>query len=258
MVVGAYLSLALKRETEYKGSFYVFVVNNALTFVMWLLFWKIILGAIGGFGAWDFPMMVLLTGFAGISAGMWVLFIAVWRLPGAILTGNFNNYLIRPKHPLLFFIGRGLNIRSLTRVFIGLGLLVYALIVYDFNFSVLQLLIALVIAFIGFLTTYLPFVILSLLTFWIGKAEFIRDLYTELFIFQHYPLSEFSTPVVGFFTLVVPYVFVGTVPVFVLVRWTLWQSLGVLLFLFVLIAVQIFVFNIVWKKGLRRYESYGG
>ncbi|MBN1845392.1 MAG: ABC-2 family transporter protein, partial [Sedimentisphaerales bacterium] len=104
----------------------------------------------------------------------------------------------------------------------------------------------------------LPFATVCLTAFWIGRADFLRDLFIELFVFQNYPLSEFPNAFIAVFTFVVPLIFSATAPVLVLTRLSTAQSAGILGLLAGMIAGQLLLFRTIWRRGLKRYESYGG
>ena len=254
----SYVRLAIKHQSEYKSSFYIFLAHQVVAIAVWLTFWKVLLGRIGDFGSWDFPRMVLLTGFVAINGGLWLTFVAIWRLPREILTGQLNSHLIKPVHPFVHFLFRQLNLRSVPRLFIGVGLVTTALCYYDIGFTVRSLVLAGVMSGLSFLTTFLPFATICLAAFWIGRAEFLRDLFIELFVFQNYPLSEFPNAFILVFSLVIPLIFAATVPVLVLTTLNTAQSLGLLVGLILLISGQLALFRFLWRRGLRRYESFGG
>ncbi|MBI9017518.1 MAG: ABC-2 family transporter protein [Phycisphaerae bacterium] len=254
-----YVSLAVKRESEYKAGFYTFIFNQAIGAGVWLLFWKILIGKVGAVGHFDFPHMVMLTGFATINMGMWFMFSFIWRLPREVITGQLNCYLIKPVHPFIHMIMRRLNLRAIPRVGIGLTIVILSLIHFEeISYSPGAIIIAALISLFSFLTTFLPFAMVCMSVFWIGRAEFLRDLFIEFFLFQNYPLSEFPGSFIVFFSAIIPLIFASTVPVLVLTKFTQTQALGLLAAQLVIITVQIFLFRLLWNKGLKRYESYGG
>lgn len=257
-IAPAYVKLAIKHQSEYKSSFYVFLAQQVVTVAVWLTFWKVLLGRIGDFGAWDFPRMMLLTGFVAINGGLWLTFVAIWRLPREILTGQFNSHLIKPVHPFLHCLFRQLNLRSIPRLLIGIALVAAALCRYQIDYTAQSLLLAAVISGLSFFSTVLPFATVCLAAFWIGRAEFLRDLFIELFVFQNYPLSEFPNAFIFIFSLIIPLIFAATVPVLVLTTLTTTQALALLAGLILLIGAQLALFTFLWRKGLKRYESFGG
>ncbi|MBN1764241.1 MAG: ABC-2 family transporter protein [Sedimentisphaerales bacterium] len=257
-ILPEYVKLAVKRESEYKLGFYTFIFHQLVTAAIWLLFWKVLINKIGDFGSWNYGRMVLLTGFVTINMGMWLTFVFIWRLPRQILTGELNSHLIKPVHPFLHMILQHLNLRSLPRILIGVLILIYALSHFELQYSRWSLVVAGVTSFLSFLTSFMPFATICLLAFWIGRAEFIRDLFIELFVFQNYPLTEFPTVFIAVFTVVIPLIFSATVPVLVLTKLSLGWGMLLLAGLIIIISLQLWLFGFLWNRGLRRYESYGG
>lgn len=254
----AYIFTSLKKHTEYKFAFWTFIFGQILQVALWVVFWSVLLNNIGTFGSYTFSMMILLTGFVSFHNGIWFFFIHIWGLPRIILRGEFNTYLTRPVHPLIHFFGRNLNLNNFTQIILGIGLIVYSLVWLDIPFQVNTLVIAFIIAGLSFFATLLPFMTLCLSAFWIGKAEFLRDLYSELFVFENYPLTEFPRVFTIAFTYVIPLIFAGAIPVLVLTQLSLVQSLLMLGLLLLVVIGQLLLFLFIWKKGLMRYESYGG
>ncbi len=256
-----YLALAVRRESEYKAGFYTFIFHQIIAISIWLIFWKAIINNIGDngkLGDWDYGRMVMLTGFVSINMGMWALFSTIWRLPRQILTGELNNHLIKPVHPFLHMVFKRLNLRATPRIFIGIGVLTLGSINSQASHPPSAVCLAALISMLSFLTTIMPFAIVCLAAFWIGKAEFLRDLFIELFLFQNYPLSEFPKPFIVVFTIVIPMIFAATTPVLVLTQWDVATSLTALGAMILIIVTQLLLFKFLWNRGLRRYESYGG
>ena len=140
----------------------------------------------------------------------------------------------------------------------GLAIVTFALVHYDLPYDGFTLILAAFTSLLSFLAVFLPLAIIGISAFWIGRAEFLRDLFVELFVFQNYPLTEFPKFFILVFTFVIPLIFSGTIPVVVLTWDNTAKSFLLFLLLVAIITLQIIVFNVIWKRGLRRYESYGG
>lgn len=257
-LIPAYVRLVLKEEIEYKFAMYLYLLSHVVSVLVWIIFWRAMLNNIGTFGEWSFPLMVLLTGFVTISQGFMWVFLGIYQLPAHILNGKLNTYLVKPVHPFLHLISKEINVHSAVRVALGVVLVVVPLFVYTIPYSTTQLMIALAMSILGFAVTTIPFALVCCLSFWIGRGDFVRDLFAEIFPFQQYPLSEFPTAFVYAFTFVLPLIFSGTFPVLVLTVLTLQESVALLGVLLCLTIGQLAVFSMLWKAGLRRYESYGG
>jgi ABC-2 type transport system permease protein len=253
-----YIRLATRRQAEYKVGFYVFLLNQLFSISLWLIFWKILIDRIGDFGDWTYELIVLLTGFVAVNAGMWLTFIYIWRLPGEILSGSLNSHLIKPVHPFLHMLCKWLNLRSFPRLIMGVAIITFAIIYFDLPFTIPTIIVAGLTSLLSFLAVFLPLAIICLSAFWIGRAEFLRDLFVELFVFQNYPLTEVPSAFIFVFTFVIPLIFSGTIPVLVLTKYSIPHSLRLLLLLLFIVTIQILLFNVLWRKGLRRYESFGG
>ncbi len=226
---------------------------------LWLIFWKVLISKIGDFGKWDYQLVVILTGFVAINAGLWLTFIYIWRVPGEILTGSLNAHLIKPIHPFLHMLCKWLNLRSFPRMLFGVIIIIYGMVSFDISYSIMSVILACLMSILSFLAVFLPLAMIGLTAFWIGRAEFLRDLFVELFVFQNYPLTEFPSAFIFVFTLIIPLIFSGTIPALILTeKITFGWSMLLLLLLVVIIVIQLVCFNKLWMKGLRRYESHGG
>ena len=255
-----YIHNAIRREVEYKAGFYTFILNQIVAVSIWVVFWRVITRNIGDFGAaWDFPHLMVLSGFVGISNGLWFIFSYIWRVPAEILSGNLNSHLIKPVHPLAHLICKQLNLRAIPRIIMGIIIVSFAVIHFDLKYTWISIILAGVISFLSFIAVYLPLVILSISAFWLGRADFLRNLFVELFVFQNYPLTEFPNIFKYVFIVFLPLAFAGTYPALVLTKgYSTGEGAILIGILMALITCQILVFIILWSKGLRRYESYGG
>lgn len=257
-MLGVYISLALKRQVEYKFSFYTFIFNQVVSIVVWLVFWKVLFTKLGNLGIWDFNKMIMLTGFLNINTGLFAIFGYIWRLPQDIINGNLNSTIIRPVHPFAHMMLKQMNLKSMPRLAMGAAVVTYGIVTSPASISPLSITLSITVSLLSFITSLMPFATICLSAFWIGRADFIRDLFVELFLFERYPLSEFPKSIVVFFSLFVPLIFCATVPVLILSEWNELRSLLVLLAMIAIITLQMLVFIFTWRKGLRRYESYGG
>ncbi len=258
-IIPDYFRLAIKRETEFKAGFYTFILQQAVTVGIWLVFWRALIGRIGDLGEWDFNRMIILTGFATVNMGLWIVFSYIWRLPREILTGELNNHLIKPVHPFIHMIMRRLNLRALPRVGIGIITVIIGFLASDIRFDATAMLLAALVNILSAMTTFLPFALVCISTFWIGRADFLRDLYVELFVFQNYPLSEFPMGFIITFTFFIPLMFTSTLPTMILAGdLGVVESLLIFALMAVIITIQIFAFGYLWNRGLKHYESFGG
>ena len=179
-LVPQYFRLARSREAEYKVGFYTFLLNQIISISVWLVFWRILMDNFGPFGSWSYKHVVLLTGFVAINGGLWLTFIAVWRLPVEILTGALNSHLIKPVQPFVHVVFKSLNLRSFPRILMGVAIIVYGIVHFDLPYDVISIVLAILTSMLSFLSVFIPLAMIGLSAFWIGRAEFLRDLFVEL------------------------------------------------------------------------------
>ena len=240
----ANLLAAMEYRTAFVSQVAGMMLNNAIYFVFWLLFF----GRFPNVRGWSLPDMFLLFGVVAVAFGLAdVLFGNVMRLADVIAGGRLDYYLSLPRPVLL----HALASRSVVS---GLGDALYGLLSFALSRpqsvgEVARFAAAVLFAmaiFIAFL------VLVHSLAFWVGHAGLLAGQVTNAIIsFALYPLELFDgTAKLVLFT-VLPAAFMGAVPAR-LVRQFTWTGLGELAAAAaVLLALSLAVFTV----GLRRYES---
>jgi ABC-2 type transport system permease protein len=233
---------------EYRAAFVSQVLgmmlNNAIYFVFWLLFFERFQTVRG----WGLPDMFLLFGVVAAGFGLAeFLFGNAMRLAEVIAGGRLDYYLSLPRPALL----HALASRSVVS---GLGDALYGLLSFALSrpASVAELVrFAVAVAFA--MTTFVAFLVLvQSLAFWVGHASLLAGQVVNAVIsFALYPLELFDgTAKLVLFT-VLPAAFMGAVPASLVRRFT-WTHLGELTAAAaVLLGLALAVFGL----GLRRYES---
>lgn len=238
----------LQAAMEYRASFITQVVgmmlNNALYFIFWLLFFDRFKEVRG----WGLNDMMLLYGIVAASFGLGVfLFGNALSLAEAVSTGRLDYYLALPRPVLL----HALASRSVAS---GLGDFIYGLI----SFALSGQLSAgaagrFVFGVICGATVFLSFlVIVHSLAFWVGDASQLgSQALNAMITFAIYPLSLFDGTAKLLLLTLVPAAVVGTLPA-QLVRGFTWADLGLLgLAAATFLSLALLAFH----RGLRRYES---
>ncbi len=238
----------LQAAMEYRASFITQVVgmmlNNALYFIFWLLFFDRFKQVRG----WDLGDMLLIYGIVAASFGLGAfLFGNAMSLADAVATGKLDYYLALPRPVLL----HALASRSVAS---GLGDFIYGVLSFLLAGQVSLLSAASFVVgvacgtavFIGFL------VIVHSLAFWIGDASQLGgQALNALITFAIYPLSLFDGTARLILLTIIPAAAIGTLPA-QLVRDFSWANLGAIgLAAAVFLGLAILVFH----RGLRRYES---
>lgn len=233
---------------EYRAAFLAQVVgmmlNNAIYFVFWVLFFERFQSVRG----WGLPDMFLLFGVVAAGFGLGVfLFGNAMRLADVIAGGRLDYYLSLPR-PVLLHALAGRSVAS------GLGDALYGCLSFALSRpDSLDDVARFGVAVLFSMAIFLAFlVVVQSLAFWLGNASLLAGQVTNAILsFALYPLELFDgTAKLVLFT-VLPAAFMGAVPAAFARRFT-WAGLSELVgAAVVLLGLAIMVFHL----GLRRYES---
>ncbi len=240
----ANLLAAMEYRTAFLSQVVGMMLNNAVYFVFWVIFFDRFKEIRG----WGLEEMFFLFGVVAVSFGLTAfLFGNAMDLASVIANGRLDYYLSLPRPVLLHVLAS----RSISS---GLG---------DFAYGVLSFLIArqfapdtvarfvlatalAVVIFISFLT------LVQSLAFWTGNtAQLSQQATNAMVTFSIYPITLFDDSARLILFTVIPAAFIGAVPA-EFIRHFEWTTLAQLLAAaLVLLALAMTVFRL----GLRRYES---
>lgn len=238
----------LQASMEFRAAFLTqvlgMVVNNALYFLFWVLFFARF-EQVGGYGLRE---MALLFGVAACSFGLGVfLFGNVISLADVISEGRLDYYLSLPR-PVLLHTLASKSVAS------GLGDATYGLLSFlvvgphglD---SVARFVVAVACGgavFVGFM------VVVNSLAFWIGGASQVGgQALGALITFATYPITLFDGTAKLLLFTVMPAALMGAVPA-AFVRAFGWGELGLMA---AGAAGFLGLALLLFHRGLRRYES---
>ncbi len=249
-----YHRLNLTKSTVYRLSAWLQVFNLFIWVIVDLLFFQSIFSSVGSFAGWTFRDAVLLIFTLSLFWDIFWRFTSggIVRLQDRILDGSLNTYLIKPFSPLfnlaiseIGFLSTSLN----TPV-----LLVYYLVNYQFNFSLLQIIGYLAMVLIGVgIFTWILLIIMSL-SFWATNVNYLNNLYWELQNISRYPKDIFDGFLANLFMFIIPIFFIVNLPVDVLRHGF---NLNNFLTGLLLNGCLFFISTRMWKKGLTVYDSVG-
>lgn len=219
-----------------------------------IIFLSVIFKGTKEIGGWSFWELILLTGVQEIIyLASWVTFLG--NLIGftySIDKGTFDMTLLRPvNHRFLVSFG-AMDITGILSVVNSVVLVAFSLINLKLTFSFDQVLLFLLGLIIAYLVIYLLcFILASFSLFWIKGETFIRWL-METLDFDRYPAEIYSDWFKVFLLTFLPVLFLGYVPTAIL----LGKLPGYYLFFGILIVIWLYIIStLVWKKGLKHYQS---
>lgn len=230
--------------------------------VILILMWMAIYGnenVIKGFTLYEMITYVLIGN----------LFSAVVRnflpntMKGDMKDGGLSVYLIRPMSYFSFIFSREIGRSSLVAILsvISQGFLVlFFLNYFIFNFDILYLLVIFVMLILAFMTELLMSYIVGLVAFWTDEVDGLyatHERLRKIFSGGYFPISILPTAFVSA-SYALPFAYSFFVPAqLYLKKIDLMMGVRGIFIQLVWIIVLYAISNLVWKRGLRRYEGTG-
>lgn len=252
-----YARMSFKMMSEYKFAFITNTLQFILFLIIWIVFWKILVLKMGVIGEWNEAMLTMLVGFTFINEALFQITWASQIIPEDIVQGNMDLYLVKPVNPIFAIIMKRLQLFSLGPAIIGISLVLITLI-NNYESNIIKILISTLVIIFNVIILQLIFLTLGYLSFWFGRTSAFRAIFRSFKQVDRHPTTIFPNNIIIFFTFIIPKIFLGTFPVLILIKFSIKDSLFVLLQIILLTIVWLGINIIVWRKGLKRYESHGG
>jgi len=249
-----FLKIAWKELIEYKVNFLSLILVIVVEGLIYALFWKILFSqGVNTFNGWKLEEAISLIVFNYIY---WLFGatsnVGIYIFTRSVKLGNFDKYLIYPFNPIIPTLFRTYDLKGIIADIIIVLILVIYLIKIS-SFTLLNWLLAFVFVFLGMII-YISFsFIVANCVFWVQNYTLIRKITTELpkrFIMT--PLTIVGNPFLFIFKFMLPVIVIATVPAEILRGNFTYDILFYELFM---MGVLLIIAKVVWKLGLRRYES---
>lgn len=251
------LRLNVKRLWYFRASMLMEVLASLAYALIMVAFWSIIYRDVKPLPGWPlgqtFAFLAWLELFFALTNSVFVASGKVWPL---INNGRLDTYLVRPVDARLLLTLLSARLLNLVRAAPSIALLFILAAHNGAHFTLTGTLAACVlVALASVAYAQLQFVG-SFLTFWLGRSRVIDELTDSLGTLAQYPHTIFPLWLQGILATVLPFAFAST--------WPGHASVGVggvLAWLAVSVTVTALwavVQEGVWRKGLRRYDSFGG
>jgi ABC-2 type transport system permease protein len=234
-------------------------LEATVTILSFFIFWQVVL--VGqAFENWLLPDILIFSALGYLCWGIASFFFTgVWAMPQKIIEGEIERWLCRPlRHPLLGILFEEVWVGGGAFFCVSIILLILVSLYYRIQYSLLNVLIALVILILGMACLYLLYGTVSSLTgFLIGRADFIEEVFDSLEDnFVRIPATTLPGGIKGILIFGFPVAFISAFPAEVLLqRVNLVAAIGILLFQIPLTLFWLIAFLLVWRFGRRRYES---
>lgn len=171
-----------------------------------------------------------------------------------IYDGTLDNYLVKPLAPLFHITVSRFQLQ-LSEIIVGLCGMIYFLPHSTLNLQFYHIMILVLMGLLYLVIIYCLELILSCTAFWFKKVDDLKGIIYQFIIYGEYPTTIFPSAFQFIVVFLIPFAFRNFIPFAVIIGLI---SLPIGLGLEIFVALMfIFLSTILWKMGLKRYESVG-
>ena len=246
----------IKARMQYRVDFIIssigmFFSSIATLGVFWVLF-----NSIPTLAGWTFMEMVFIYAFYMIAISpMQILFDQTWFLRYALQQGTFLKYYFRPLNMMFYFMSERFDLKGLTQLALGIGLLIYASGQLGLQWTAVKLLLLLVMLFGASLVLIALTVAAGCAAFWITNSFPVLSLAWKLREFSPYPMNIFDGLFRFTFTFILPIGFIAFYPAQMFLRP---EQVSPLVYFSPLVGILAFALAYwIWTKGVNGYSGTG-
>lgn len=254
-----YMRMHFLKLFEYRINFIFDTIIRFLEFAVFFFFWQTILGKRLDIPGWDMTGLLVLYAFQQVFLGFFLTFaLGAWDVERDIFKGNVDKFLCRPCNTWFMLAGQNISI-SIGGFISGFGALLIAQFFLNANVFTWTFPILLLMVILGALISLFFGLTLATFGFWGRRLRLFGVLLDGLFEFDSYPMTLFPGYLHTLTSFTLPFLFADTLPA-MSVMGTIPLS-TILYYLAIEIAILVVnysIFKIVWNRGVKHYESYGG
>lgn len=262
-----YLSMFKKRLAvglEYRSNIFGQFVLDGMALIATIIFWNAVFQSQNHLGTFSLNDSILYFFITPLVGAFTYVFISE-ELGYEIRMGAFSNYLLKP-YSLLFealtrALASKLNTIISTAPFYAVLLIVMSFVTRHFVMTPLSVLFFIVTIFMGFTLHFVFDLAISHLAFWIGEvwafAHFKRVVFL-IFGGLLFPLDFLPKQLFNLFALL-PFQFMYYIPCsYLLGKRTISNIPHDAILFIVWLIIFIIIQKVMWKRGLIKYEAFGG
>ncbi len=252
-----FLGQYLKSLMEYRVDFWVGMGGFLVIQATGVAFIYMVFQKIPQLNGWDFHQILFIYGFSQVPRAIdHLLTDNLWLLAGNIIVkGEFDRYLVRPVSPLFHLLAERFQPDAFGEMIIGVGLLIYSMIRMHLTMSPGQVGLFILAILAGTVIYFAIKLAFASLAFWVKSSQSILFMMYTFSEFAKYPTSIFSPFIRGVVTFALPFVFTAFVPAsYFLGRDALLPAIGGTVLAAV---ISCSLALLLWRAGIRRYESAG-
>lgn len=246
----------IKARMQYRADFIISSIGMFFSSLATLgVFW-IILESVPDLAGWSLMEMVFIYAFYMIAISpMQILFDHAWQIRFHIQGGTFIKYYFRPLNMMFYYMSEMFDLKGITQLVVGIGLLVYASIQLNIDWTLARILLLLMTLFSAALVQISIVVSAACAAFWVVNSFPVLGLAWRLREFSPYPMTIFDGAFRFTFTYIIPIGFVAFYPSQLFLRP---EDVSSLIYFSPIIGIGLFALTYwIWTKGVNSYTGTG-
>lgn len=253
-----YLSIHIRSNMEYKTSFFLTMIGQAITTFSALIAVYFLFHRFGSIKGYTFNEVLLCFSTINISFSLGECFGRGFdNFSILISNGQFDRIMVRPRSEILQVLGTRIELTRVGRLIESAIVLTYAINTCSVSWNLGKVITLCLMMICGMFLFYCLFKIYAALCFFtIEGLEFMNIFTDGGRDIASYPLDVYKNGVVKFFTFIVPLAFINYYPFLYLIDRFEGNK-----FLYMISPLAAILFaipsNIIWKIGVKHYKSTG-
>ncbi len=246
----------ITRELLFRTHFVMSFASRLILFLLFILFYQVIYENVVTLGGlpYDQGLLYLSVFFLLDTIGFMFFIKNFSTFPEYISEGTLDVVLTKPVDSQFFVSMRYFSLISCFSVLPPLILFVRQLIVLDISITLANTL-AFLLFFICAITIYYSlWFMTNLILFWVNRIDALHEFFVTLWRFMQFPPDIFQNSIRLFFIAVVPILFAVSVPFQALQKIFEPRPIAALVIASIF---SLLISRLLWKIGLRRYQSTG-
>lgn len=246
----------IKTEMEYAFNFWMMLISGVLMRILAMAVPFVIYSNIPDIAGWKKDEIYLIMALLSISDGACsVFFEGIWKIPEMVFHGEMDHVLSRPVSPLFQILSYGLGLQGLAVLSFGMVMMLVSLLRLG-RFTPAALILCLFFVMCGTVICMSIYLIGNSLVFWFdaGGKTSVPYAITKMGDYAKYPAEIYPGPMRFILLFVIPFAFIGEVPVRILRGEHIWLYGGGLL---AVSLVSLLLSRAFFYRGIRKYESMG-
>lgn len=245
---------SLMKLMAYRINFFLIFITNFAYFAVQLIFLQVIFSKVDSLAGWTKYEMIFYIGTFNIIDSLWVFgpYFNLLSVPELIRSGMLDYYVTKPVNSQFIISLRNVEIGSLISVLAGFAIIGYALVAGNMTFILGRLILYVIAIFHALLVEYAIYFIMTCLSFWTVKTDFVEKVHGIICYFSTRPVDIYKGFIRIVLCYILPYGFVMTIAAKSAVKSIAIGEYAA----FVLLSWCFFGASILfWRFSLRRYSS---